>query len=279
MFLIRGGQVVWSYSIPIKLTDGTLQEWGDATLLSNGNIVFSRKTGAGIVTPEKKLIWNYDAPKGTEVHVAQPIGLDRVMLVQNGNPAKAMVINIKTGATEKELVLPTAKPTNSHGQFRRGRYTKSGTFLVAHMDSDKVVEYDSDGKVIWSVDVPSPWAVARLANGNTLVSSNKAFIREYDIIGKLVWEYTQKDSPSIALFNFQGFQRLANGNTVIASWNAQGIKDPKQWPGSVQWVEVTPDKKIVWALRSWSEGADFGPATSIQILDEPGTGESFDLIR
>jgi hypothetical protein len=58
MFIVRDGKVVWTYSIPIKTADGTLQEWGDATLLSNGNILFSRKTGAGIVTPEKKLIWN-----------------------------------------------------------------------------------------------------------------------------------------------------------------------------------------------------------------------------
>ena len=72
IFMVRGGQVVWTYSIPIKLPDGTLQEWGDATVLSDGNILFSRKTGAGIVGPDRKLIWNFDAPPGTEIHVAQP---------------------------------------------------------------------------------------------------------------------------------------------------------------------------------------------------------------
>ena len=85
MFIVRDGKVQWTYSIPIRTADSTLQEWGDATLRSDGNIVFSRKTGAGIVTPDRKLLWNYDAPKGFEVHVAQPIGLDRVMIVQNGN--------------------------------------------------------------------------------------------------------------------------------------------------------------------------------------------------
>jgi hypothetical protein len=40
-------------TIPIKDADGTLQELGDATMLSNGNIVFCRKTGASEVTPDK----------------------------------------------------------------------------------------------------------------------------------------------------------------------------------------------------------------------------------
>jgi hypothetical protein len=81
IFIVREGKVQWTFSIPIRAADSTLQEWGDATLRSDGNIVFSRKTGAGIVSPDKRLLWNYDAPKGTEVHVAQPIGLDRVMIV------------------------------------------------------------------------------------------------------------------------------------------------------------------------------------------------------
>lgn len=31
-------------------------------------------------------------------------------------------------------------------------------------------------------------------------------------------------------------------------------------------MEVTADKKVVWALRSWAE-PDLGPSTTIQILD------------
>jgi hypothetical protein len=36
-------------------------------------------------------------------------------------------------------------------------------------------------------------------------------------------------------------------------------------------VEVTPDKKVVWVLRDW---ADLGPATAVQILDDPGIPEN-----
>jgi len=40
----------------------------------------------------------------------------------------------------------------------------------------------------------------------------------------------------------------------------------------VQAVEFTPDKKIVWVLRSW-ENPDLGPATTIQILDPDDAAE------
>jgi hypothetical protein len=281
MFLVRDGRVVWSYSIPIKLPDGTLQEWGDATMLSNGNILFSRKTGAGIVTPDKRLLWNFDAPPGTEIHIAQPVGLDRVMLVENGNPPKLMVVNIASGKTEKELVLPTGNPTNPHGQVRRVRMTKAGTILVAHMDWNKVAEYDANGKEIWSVAVLSPWAAVRLTNGNTLVSSNYGFAKELTPKGETVWEFNKQDAAAagIRLFVVQEANRLANGNTVLANWCANGIKDSKLWPGSVQILEITPDKKIVWALRSWDAPADFGPASAIQLLDEPGVPENGEQLR
>jgi hypothetical protein len=281
LFIIRDGKVEWSYSIPIKTAAGVLQEWGDATLLSNGNILFSRKTGAGLVSPDKKLLWNYDAPPGTEVHVAQPIGLERAFIVQNGDPATLRVVNLRTGIFEKEMTLPTGNPGKPHGQFRCVRRTPAGTYLVTHMDWNRVAEYDESGKEIWALAVLSPWAALRLPNGNTLVSSNRSFVREFTPEGRVAWEYTREDAAraGIQFYNCQGMQRLRNGNTVISSWCANGIKDPADWPSSVQFIEVTPDKKIVWALRSWEGETDLGPATTIQLLDEPGVPENGELIR
>ncbi len=279
MFIVRGGRIVWSYDIATKDADGNIQEFSDATMLSNGNIVFARKTGAGEVTPDKRLIWNYDAPKGFEVHVVEPIGLDRVMMVQNGNPATLRIVNLTTGKTEKQFVLPTGHPEKTHPQFRRVRITPAGTFLAAHMDNNKVAEYDSDGHEIWSIAIPSPWDAVRLKNGDTLISSNRGFVREVNPKGETVWEFTQKDVPDIRLFSLQEADRLANGDTVISNWCPNGIKNPKDWVTSVQVLEVTPDKKLVWALRAWAPPADLGPATCIQLLDEPGIPEDGDQQR
>jgi hypothetical protein len=48
------------------------------------------------------------------------------------------------------------------------------------------------------------------------------------------------------------------------------------WTGVVQLIEVTPDKRVVWALRDWTT---LGPASSTQLLDEPGSAERRQLQR
>ena len=162
IFVVRGGKVVWAFGIPIKTADGALQELGDATMLSNGNIVFCRKIGASEITPDKRIIWNMDAPKGTEIHSIQPIGLEHVLVTQNGNPAKLMLINTVTGNTVKEFTFPVLNPGESpHIQFRRVHETREGTFLAAHLRDNKVVEYDANFKEIWSYAAFHPWWAAR----------------------------------------------------------------------------------------------------------------------
>ncbi len=274
VFIVRDGKVVWTYDIKLLNEARDIQEYSDASLLSNGNVLFAMKTGAMLVSPEKKVLWSYLAPRGFEVHVSQPLGLDRVMLVQIGKPAKMMIVNTTTGKTEKEFEIPVGKPDSTHGQLRRARITAAGTLLVAHMDNNKVAEYDMDGRVVWSLEIPSPWAAVRLKSGNTLISSNKKFVREVDRNGKTVWELTMADLPDYILQGFQEANRLANGNTLVTNWCPGGLKDPRDWPQSVQALEITPDKKVVWALRSWDDPANFGPATCLQLLDEPGTAES-----
>ena len=269
IYVVRDGKIVWSYTNPLK------GELGDCTMLSNGNIVFSRQFGASEITPGKKIVWNYDGPTEAEIHTAYPVGQDRVLVMQNGNPAKLMLIQKATGKVEKELVLQTRDATSVHGQFRHIRMTRAGTFLVAHMDLGKVVEYSADGKEIWSVAAPSAWAAVRLKNGNTLISGNeKGYVREVNPKGETVWEMNKNDLPGIPLYTVQEVDRLANGNTLIDNW--AGSLPMEEWPKAVQLIEVTPGKKVVWALRDWTT---LGPATSTQLLDEPGVAENGDLQR
>jgi outer membrane protein assembly factor BamB len=266
MLIIRKGEIVWSYTHPGK------GEISDAVLLPNGDILFAHQFAVTEVTADKKVVWNYDAPPNTEIHTVQPFGANSVIFVQNGEPAKAVVMNKKTGAIEHEFTLPVRNPESIHGQFRRARLTASGTLLVAHMDLEKVAEYDMNGKELWSVKAPGVWAASPLRNGDILIAGNaNKYVREVNRKGETVWEFTSADAPNYAIANMQTATRLANGNTLINQWFNQwsGQVDPANAP--VQAIEVTPNKKIVWALRSWSAPKDLGPSTTIQILDEPST--------
>jgi hypothetical protein len=127
----------------------------------------------------------------------------------------------------------------------------------------KVVEYDASGKDIWSVPAPSAWAAVRLKNGNTLISGNQhGHVREVNPKGETVWEINKNDLPGITSYTVQEVDRLANGNTVICNW--PGSLPLADWPGVVQITEVTPAKRVVWALRDWKI---LGPASAIQLLE------------
>jgi len=266
-FIVRKGKVVWSYDDPAGRG-----EISDAVLLSNGNLLLAHQYAVKLISPEKKVLWNLDAPKGTEIHTAMPIGNEHVLYVQNGDPAMVKVVNIKTGETRKQFHLPVGNPKGVHGQFRHGRITPRGTLLLAHMDMKKVCEYDPSGRTLLSFDANNPWGVTPLKNGNFLVVDRPA-IREVTPAGETVWTLTPSvDSPDFKLNSLQMAWRLPNGNTLVNNWFNEwsGKLDRSNPP--VQAVEFTPDKKIVWVLRSW-ENPDLGPSTTIQILDEPEAPE------
>jgi hypothetical protein len=261
ILLVNNGKVVWTYST------GSGWEYDDVWMLSNGNILFTRMQYIAEVTPDKTVVWRYDAPAGSEIHACQPIGLDKVLFVQNGLPPKLMVVNIKSKAVEVQHDLPAQSltdPKTVHGQFRRVRYTAKGTYLVPFLQMGQVIEYDKHFKEIWKYEIANPWAAIRLKNGNTLITDEKDILtREVNPKKETVWELRPGDLPAAWRYiDTQTATRLANGNTIVCSRGDSG-KGP-------QLVEVTRDKKVVWVLQDWT---NLGPATAVQILDEPGLPE------
>jgi hypothetical protein len=269
ILLVRDGNVIWTYST------GKSYEYDDVWMLSNGNVLFSRMQYVAEVTPEKKVVWHYDCHNEsdadhTEIHCCQPIGLDKVLFVVNGTPPKLMVVNTQTGAVEVDHALPFVppnKPGNVHGQFRRVRMTAAGTYLVPFMSMGQVVEYDQNFNEVWSYKINTPWAALRLKNGNTLITDERDHLtREVNSRGETVWEFNNDELPDAYRLNPgpQSCTRLANGNTIFCSRGSSRGNTP-------QLVEVTPDKRVVWVLQDWKT---LGPATAVQILDEPGVPEN-----
>ena len=272
IFIVRGGKIVWEYDDPAGKG-----EISDAVMLSNRNILFSHQFGVTEIDPNKKVVWNYDAPAAHEVHTAVPIGTQHVLFIQHGDPALVRVVNTATGATEKEFNLPTKHPISVHGQFRHARLTLNGTLLVAHMDLNKVVEYDYDGNELWSFPASSPWGVTPLANGNVMIMDLLG-AREITRRGDSVWTFSPADAPAYKFANLQLAWRLPNGNTVLNNWVNEWSTTPESRVGTLQALEVTSAKDVVWVLAAWAPPANLGPATTIQFLDAtssaaPGAAE------
>lgn len=267
VFLVKNGQVAWTYEDPAGQG-----EISDAVMLSNGTILIAHQYAIKLIALDRSVLWNYDAPEGAEIHTAMPIGLEHVLYVQNSDPAIARVVNIKTGATALEFPLPVGNPKSVHGHFRHARLTPAGELAVAHMDLGEVRVYDAAGRELRKIAVPGVWGVTPLASGNLLVSGRQG-VREIDPAGATVWEFKPADAPDHNLGSIQLAWRLPNGNTLINNWfnEWEGAVDLTDG-GPVQAVEVTPDKKVVWTLRSWTN-PNLGPSTTIQLLDPPTAPE------
>lgn len=219
------------------------------------------------------MLWHYDTPEGYETHSAQPIGENYVVFVQNGKPAQVFVVNVKTGETVKSFKVPVKNPDNSHGHFRHARLTKDGTYLLAHMDLEKVVEYDVNGNALWSIDAPRIWSAEPLKNGNVLLCGNDRWVREVNKQKEVVWDFKLDDYPQYKMTSPQIATRLKNGNTIINTWFSEwgDTLDLKNPP--VQAIEVTPNKEVVWVLQSW-ENPYLGPSTTIQVLGDDRISEN-----
>jgi len=93
MYIVRDGKVAWSY------TNTRKGELGDCSMLSNGNIVFSRQFGASEITPDKKIVWDYDTTHefktvngipghGGAIDVAGPVVANGMVYAVSGYPAR-----------------------------------------------------------------------------------------------------------------------------------------------------------------------------------------------
>lgn len=268
MYIVKSGKIAWSY------TDTAAKgEISDAVRMTNGNILFAHQFGITLINEEKKVLWKYDAPAGHEVHTGQPIGKEHVMFVQNGDTGKVIVMNIITNTIEKEFTIPVGDPKTVHPQFRHARLTGRGTLLVTHMDMGKVCEYDTSGKQLASYSIPGVWGAEPLSNGNILACGG-GVVREITPKGDTAWKLVLKELAGYRINAAQLAMKRPNGNIVVNEWfdELTGKLDPHNLP--VQFIEVTPDKKIVWALRSWAPPVNLGPATVIQFLDEDSISEN-----
>ena len=258
MFLVHEGRVIWTCDT------GEGWEYDDVWMLKNGDILFSRQSWAGMVSPKKELLWRIDCEPVEEMHTIQPLDDHRcALLVSSDKQPYVIFVDEYTGEILYRHDCPFDNIGHPHGQFRRMRVTPEGHFLVSYFTRDKVVEYDADWNILKVFPGEQPWAAIRLLNGNTLISEERAKrVREVNPDGETVWQYSISEMPEeLRLDDSQSCVRLKNGNTILCS---------RGHGGRPQCAEITKDGEIVWVLRDFRWLKE---CTAVQILDDPGDPE------
>ena len=272
--------------LAIVAPDGSL-EWEmkvgaihDAWVLPNGNILFQQGwTKIVEVTPDKQTVWEYDAAKlngnegkHVEVHAFQRLAGGRTMIAESGT---ARIIEVdKAGKIQREVKLKVNNPS-THSDTRLVRKIANGNYLVAHESDGFVREYDATGRIVWDYEVPlfgkerkgghgpeafgnSVFSAVRLPNGHTLIGGgNGHCVLEVTPKKEIVWKLEQNDLPGITLAWVTRVERLANGNTRFGNCHAG--------PDNPQFIEVTPEKKVVWTFKDFK---NFGNSMPVQAVLE-----------
>ena len=238
----------------------------DGFVLPSGNVLIAWSEEVKEFTRDKKVVFHFaKSPENREIGTVQRLEDGRTLITELGPKPRLMEVD---AAGKILLEFPLQPETdNAHMQTRMARKLKSGNNLVPHLLAFKVKEYTAKGEVIqeFATDMEElggrkaenwPFTAIRLENGHTLVNlthGNKTV--ELDAKGKVVWKISNEDFPEKPFADPCGGQRLPNGNTVIASYAANG---------PIKIFEVTPEKKIVWKYEGKHR------AHEIQILTTNG---------
>jgi catechol 2,3-dioxygenase-like lactoylglutathione lyase family enzyme len=258
-----GGAITWEYAA---------FQPQDVWRLPNGHILLSHQGGVREVTFDaaKQVVWQYQAPAGSEVHGCQPLPGGGAFLVECGT--KRLVELDAKGQPVKTIPIESSLQ-NAHAQFRVARKLASGNYLVAYLGERQIRELGPDGKAVRTIKVPGdPFVALRLPNGNTLIGCGDGHkVLEVDPADKVVWQLDEHELPGNPLRFVAGLQRLPNGNTVVCNWGGHGHlgKQP-------QVFEVTRDKRVVWQVF---DNKLFRTISNIALLDQPGDPLKGDWLR
>lgn len=173
------GKVVWEKQVGDPLV---------AQRLPNGNTFIATRTQLLEVNRDGKEVFTYSRPGGELIMRASRLPNGDIALVTSsadGNLASRYVRLDPTGATELQSF-----PVEVRTYGGRIEVLPNGRVLVPQKDSNRVVEHDARGKIVWEVASEQPIAAVRLANGNTLVTSmTQQRAVELDPKGKEIWQY------------------------------------------------------------------------------------------
>jgi hypothetical protein len=210
---------------------------------------------------EKKVVWQYESPEGTEVHGCQPLPDGSVMVVECGT--RRLVEVNRAGVISREIPVPV-KTRNTHDQMRGCRRTIDGRYLVSAKGDRCVLVLDSHGGLLRQIKTPGdPHEVRELPSGNILIACGEGeALVEMDQTGRVVWKLGTQEVPDNPLRLISGFQRLPNGNTLVVNWLGHGYLAT-----TAQFFELNARKEI---LRQFTDHSAFTSINKVQLLDGAG---------
>jgi HEAT repeat protein len=163
------GKVLWEYQVQSPV---------NCQRLANGNTFIATPSEVVEVTRARKEVYRIKKA-GIMAGARFPNG--QIVIVTSDGQCTRM------DTAGKELKRFAMGGMNNYGGIE---LLPGGRILISSFSQNKVVEYDSDGKVVWKHEIRSPGFSTRLPNRNTLITSQDGrYAVEVTRAGKEVWAY------------------------------------------------------------------------------------------
>lgn len=235
------GKVEWKHA----LEKG--EECNTVALTKQGNVLYSYKRGAKLITWDHRVIWDYPAPDKTELQSATLLRNGGVLLGICGHPAR--FIELDKNGKEVNRVLLDLDVEKPHSQFRQVFQLRNKNYLIPVMAKQKmlevtrkgciIAEHKTDGKAFSSLELKDGKLLLPCADGHYFMVIDRKTGRELKRVNA-------HDLPGVSLLFVAQILQLKNGNLLICNWYGHtkdaGVDEP-------QLIEIDPTGKVVWILN------------------------------
>jgi len=243
----RGEAKSWSVSIPGGSRDVQYLN-GGKLLVSHGNGAAEYSLAAG-----KRLAWVVDRYRG--IQTARRLDDGHTLLATKSGKLYELD---PAGEEVGKLQIDVQKLN-----MRLMRVLPNGNLIVGSAGPRAAIEVKRSGEVVKTMPLPDKgYTAIGLPDGKTMAGiGGKARILTLDVEGKIVRQVGGKDAhPDLGLDFCSGWDRLENGNCVMANWLGHG----KHGTGP-HLVEFTPENEIAW---TWPDHTAARQVTNVLVLDD-----------
>lgn len=134
------------------------------------------------------------------------------------------------------LLITAALPV--HADEAEKTIAPGRTLVAADSSKQTLAMIEADGKIRWRYKIGPLHDLHVLDNGNILFQKNWTHLLEVNPeTNRVVWEYNCKPTEGVKRIEVHAFQRLADGNTMIAE------------SGNARIIEVDPSGQIVKQIK------------------------------
>ncbi|MFN4260394.1 MAG: PQQ-binding-like beta-propeller repeat protein [Gemmataceae bacterium] len=171
------GTIIWQHTVNYPVA---------CQRLLNGNTFIACRNQLVEVDANKKALFTYNRPNYDIVSARKSRNGEYVFVTTNG-------LYIRLNARGQEVKsFPIGRVQN----YSTIDMTPTGHVIIPLTSENRVVEYDGEGRLLWSVDFQFPTSAMRLPSGNTLLSSmNTQRVVEINRRGQVVWEHKPPGRP------------------------------------------------------------------------------------